>query len=369
MFTPTSPFRAGIIGAGFMASTHARAIRAAGGRVVAAAASSPERAEAARQATGAQEAVPTLAALLARDDIDVVHVCTPNNTHTPIAVAALEAGKDVVVEKPLSVDRESAQVVLRAAEDAGKQGSVPFVYRFHPLVREIRDRIGAGELGVGSVVHGSYLQDWLARPGDSNWRVDPAVGGPSRAFADIGSHWCDLYEFVSGERVVEVSARMRTVFDRGTTGGPGTEDAATVQFVTDAGTLGTLVVSQVSAGRKNRLHLEISGSETSFAFDQEDPESIWLGRPEESGLLRRGDGMRSADAQRLSFLPAGHPQGYQDCFNAFVADSYAAFAGVAPVGLPVLADGLRAAVICDAVVESATHGGAWQQLPPTGASD
>lgn len=353
--------RAGIIGAGFMAQTHARAVRAAGGRVVAAAASSSRRAEAARHATGADWPAATAQDLLARDDIDVVHICTPNSTHAPYAVAAFHAGKHVIVEKPLSVDQESAMIVVRAAVDAARLGTVPFVYRFHPLVREIRDRIAAGELGVRSVVHGSYLQDWLVSPSDSNWRTDPLIGGRSRAFADIGSHWCDLYEFLSAERIVEISARMRTVFDRGAPGE--TEDASTVQFVTDAGTLGTLVLSQVSAGRKNRLHLEISGVETSFAFDQEQPESIWLGKRGESGLLQRGDGMVSADAQRLSFLPTGHAQGYQDCFNAFVTDSYAAFLGAEPDGLPTLADGLRAAVICDAAVESARHGGEWQELP------
>lgn len=362
--TTPRPLAAGIIGAGFMAATHARAIRAAGGRVAAATASSPARAEAARAATGAALAVPTVEELLAREEIDVVHVCTQNSSHERLAVAAFEAGKHVVVEKPLSVSAGSAERIVGAARSAGRLGTVPFVYRFHPLVREMRDRIAAGELGTRSVVHGSYLQDWLAAPGDSNWRVDPALGGPSRAFADIGSHWCDLYEFVSGERIAELSARMRTAFDRGIPGGPGTEDAVTVQFVTRAGTLGTLAVSQVSAGRKNRLHLEISGSQTSVAFDQEEPESIWLGRLGESGLLRRGDGMTSADAARLSFLPSGHPQGYQDCFNAFVADSYAAFTGAAPTGVPALADGLRAAAICDAVVESAAHGGAWQSLPP-----
>lgn len=358
----SSPLRAGVIGAGFMASTHARAIRAAGGQVLAAAASSPSRAEAAREATGVRDAVASAEELIARPDIDVVHICTPNNSHEAFAVAALEAGKFVVVEKPLSTDQTSAQRMVAAAEAAGKAGSVPFVYRFHPLVREIRDRIAAGELGVKSVVQGSYLQDWLAQPQGNNWRVDPAVGGRSRAFADIGSHWCDLFEFVSGERIVELSARMRTVFDRGYASGPGTEDAVTMQFVTDQGTLGTLIVSQVSAGRKNRLHLEISGSESSFAFDQEDPESIWIGRVEESGLLRRGDGLRSADAKRLSFLPSGHPQGYQDCFNAFVADSYAVFGGASVVGLPSLADGHRATIICDAVVDSAAADGAWQRV-------
>ncbi|MFV0427923.1 MAG: Gfo/Idh/MocA family protein, partial [Arachnia sp.] len=301
-------------------------------------------------------------ALLQRPDVDVVHVCTPNGTHEHFAVQAFEAGKHVVVEKPLAIDVASAERIVAAAGTAQRRGSVPFVYRFHPLVREIRHRIASGHLGARSVVQGSYLQDWLAMPGQTNWRVDPSTGGPSRAFADIGSHWCDLYEFVSGERVVEVSARMRTVFDRGHSRGPGTEDAAIVGFVSDAGTIGTLVVSQVSAGRKNRLHIEISGSKASYCFDQEDPESIWIGGLDESMVLRRGESMTSAQARRLSFLPSGHPQGYQDCFNAFVLDSHAWFSGQAPEGIPTLAEGLRAAVICEAVISSAELGGAWRRV-------
>lgn len=354
------PMCAGIIGAGFMASTHSRAIRAAGGVVMAAAGAAPDRADAAAAATGAQFGVADAITLIERADVDVVHICTPNNTHAQFAIAALKAGKHVVVEKPLATQLSDAQEIAQVAQQMGRLGSVPFVYRFHPLVREMRARIARGELGVRSVVHGSYLQDWLAGEDETNWRVDGAVGGASRAFADIGSHWCDLYEFVSGERIIEVSARFRTIYERQNQGA--TEDAATVQFMTDCGTLGTLVVSQVSAGRKNRLHLEISGSQTSFAFDQEAPEALWLGGRDTSRLLHRGEKNQDADAARLSYLPAGHPQGYQDCFNAFMADSYQRFAGSAVSGLPELDAGVRAAQICTAVLQSAHSKGAWVTL-------
>lgn len=356
----SQPMRAGIIGAGFMASTHARAIRAAGGVVIAAAGSAPERAGSAAAATGAQFGMADAQSLIERIDIDVVHICTPNSSHAQFAIAALNAGKHIIVEKPLATQLSDAQKIAQTAQQMGRLGSVPFVYRFHPLVREMRARIARGELGERSVVYGSYLQDWLAGEDETNWRVDGAIGGASRAFADIGSHWCDLYEFVSGERIIEVSARFRTIYERQTPSP--TEDAATVQFVTDRGTLGSLVVSQVSAGRKNRLHLEISGSQTSFSFDQEAPETLWLGGRESTRLLHRGEKNQDADAARLSYLPAGHPQGYQDCFNAFIADSYQRFVGPAVTGLPELDAGVRAAQICTAVLQSAHSKGGWVAL-------
>ncbi|MGO3758545.1 MAG: Gfo/Idh/MocA family protein [Agrococcus casei] len=362
-----APLRAGIIGGGFMAETHARAIRAAGGLVSVAAASSPERAAAAQASTGAQHAANSADALIRREDVDVVHVCSPNASHEEYAIRALEAGKWVVCEKPLAVTGESAARIVAAADIAGLTGTVPFVYRFHPMVREMRAQIADGALGTPSVINGSYLQDWLADAEITNWRVDPAQGGRSRAFADIGSHWFDLLEFVTGDPVVRVSAQACTAFERRDGSAAGNEDAMTVQFTTQQGVIGTMSVSQVSAGRKNRLHLEVSGSDASFAFDQEQPDSIWKGTTSGFGQVVRESPMLSADAARLSFLPAGHPQGYQDAFNAFVADSYAHFGDSLPPGaehgLPQLADGLRAAQICDAVLASVDGASAWVAIP------
>jgi predicted dehydrogenase len=366
MLSSTKPkeLRAGIVGAGFMGSTHARAIRAAGGRVVAVVSSSEGTAARALEKTRAEVALTDFDALLTRDDIDVVHVCTPNNTHESFSIRAAEAGKSIICEKPLSVTGSSSSRVVAAANDAGVLGSVPFVYRFHPMVRELRARIAQGELGLPSIVHGSYLQDWLAASDATNWRVDSATGGRSRAFADIGSHWFDLYEFVTGDRVARVSAQTSTIFpQRAGSSQIATEDAVSVHFTTRLGVLGTLVVSQVAAGRKNRLHLEISGTEASFAFDQEAPEGLWMGNSAGATDLIRDPSRLSSDAARLSFLPAGHPQGYQDAFNSFVADSYALFDGTGVpevnAAVPQLAAGQRAAELCDAVMDSAINGGGW----------
>jgi len=356
---PPEPLRVAVIGAGFMGVTHARAIRAAGAVVEIVVVRQSDQLEAARHRVGARRSTLDLDAVLNRPDLDVVHICTPNASHAAIAFAAIAAGKHVVCEKPLTTDGASATALAAAATSRALIGAVPFVYRFHPMVREMRTRIGAGELGYPSVVHGSYLQDWLADPEAGNWRIDPEAAGPSRAFADIGSHWFDLLEFVTGDRVQAVSGQLKTVFGSRNGDPIRTEDAASVQFRTEAGVLGSMVVSQTAAGRKNRLHLEVSGNESSLAFDQEDPERLWAGRTDETRLLQRDPGRLGAEAARYAFLPAGHPQGLQDCFNALVGDVYQAIAGETPSGLPTFADGARAAQLCEAVLTSAATDSSW----------
>ncbi|MEV0807252.1 Gfo/Idh/MocA family oxidoreductase [Micromonospora sp. NPDC050200] len=354
--------RVAVVGAGFMGQVHAEAARRAGATVVAAVASRPEGAAAAARLVGADEGYPDLAALLDDAEIDVLHVCTPNASHAPVAAAVLAAGVPIICEKPLATGSAEAVALVEAAGD--RVATVPFVYRFHPMVRELRARLAAGEAGVVASVTGGYLQDWLSRPSDDDWRVDAALGGPSRAFADIGSHWCDLFEFVTGDRIARLSARTAVVHERARRTGKPTEDLAAVHFTTAAGMVGTLVVSQVAAGRKNRLHLELSGTEASFGFDQEDPERLWVGRREGGQTLLRDPGTLHPSAARYVRLPAGHAQGYQDCFDAFVADTYRAVRGEdVPDGLPTFADGLRAVRITDAVLASAAADGAWREVP------
>jgi predicted dehydrogenase len=343
--------RAGIVGVGFMGTVHARAIRRAGGIVVGAVGSTAEKSRRAAEELGAERPVETVAELI-EADVDVVHICTPNASHAPLVRAAIAAGKHVVCEKPLAVSRAEAAELVQLAAEAGVTATVPFVYRFYPTVREARNRVAEGTSGSVRLLHGSYLQDWLAEATDDNWRVDAAAGGPSRAFADIGVHWCDLAEFVSGHRIVEVAARTITaVPSRG--GRPvETEDAAVVVFRTDRGAVGNVTISQITPGRKNRLWFSIDAEIESLSFDQENPEALWIGGREMNRQLLRGTSESPAAARYVS-VPAGHPQGYQDCFDAFVADSYAAVGGDAPDGLPTFSDGLRAAVITEAVLESA----------------
>ena len=279
----------------------------------------------------------------------MVHICTPNSTHAALAQLAVDSGKAVICEKPLATTAADARALAEGAARAGVVTAVPFVYRFHPNIREIRQRIMSGDAGHVWLVHGSYLQDWLSRSVDTNWRVDPTTGGVSRAFGDIGVHWCDLMEFTTGQRIVRLAARLGKAFDTR----PGTEDGAVIIFETDTGASGSLVVSQVSPGRKNRLWFSFDGTHASYSFDQETPDLLWVGGRDESRLLMRDPVQEHIEAQRLSRLPAGHPQGYQDAFSAFVSDVYAAVRGQRPSGLPSFDDGLRAAQITEAVVASA----------------
>ena len=365
----TTELRAGIVGTGFIGRVHARSARLAGARLAGVAASSAESAREAAAEIGADRAFASAEELVVSDEVDVVHVCAPNNLHLPLARAALEAGKHVVCEKPVAFDAVGAGELARAAELAGRVATVPFVYRYYPTVREARARARAGALGELRLLYGGYLQDWLLAPSDDNWRVEPELGGPSRAFADIGSHWCDLVEFVSGQRIVSVSARTAVAhaerprrearsFARGDGGGVPraveTEDIAAVMFETDAGIVGSTVISQVSAGRKNQLWFELSGTEAAVGFDQEQPETLWVGRRSGSERVPRDFDTLAPEAAAYVTVPGGHPQGYRDCFDAFVGETYAAIAGEpAADGLPTLADGLRAVRITEAVLESA----------------
>jgi predicted dehydrogenase len=371
--------RVGIAGAGFIGAVHARSARLAGARVAGVAASTPESARRAAARLGAAKAYTSAEALVADPDLDVVHICTPNHLHAPLAQAALAAGKHVVCEKPLATSVAEAEALDDAARAAGRVAAVPFVYRYYPTVREARARVGTDELGAVHLVHGVYLQDWLLSAEDHNWRVDPGLGGASRAFADIGSHWCDLAEFVTGHRIVRLAARTHTAVPERRNGparaafaqagadddGAGalsavaTEDVALLQFETDRGAMGSLVVSQVSAGRKNALRLEVDAADGALAFDQEEPEALWWGRRAAATLLRRDPATLSPPAARLATLPPGHPQGYADCFDLFVADVYAAIGdgdgggGGEPDGLPRFADGVRAARLTETVMASA----------------
>jgi len=277
--------------------------------------------------------------------------------------SALIRGVHVVCEKPLATSSTDAAALVELAQSNGLVATVPFVYRFHPMVRELRDRLANGS-SRPALVSGVYLQDWLASRSNGNWRVNPAEAGPSRVFADIGSHWFDLVEFALGRRVIRVSARFSRQFDSrlDADGEPYpvvTEDSVTVQFELEGGVLGVFAGSQVAAGRKNRLFLEVSGDDQSFSFDQENPELLWRGAADGNQLLMRDPLTLSEDAARFATLPAGHAQGYADCFSAFVRDTYSAVRSEAPSGLPTFSDGLQSTRLVEAVVASAASAGAW----------
>lgn len=382
-----SPLRVAIAGAGMVARLHLDAARRAGAHVVGVCASTPERGKQAAVRFGLDRSFDSAEELATSGEVDVVHVCTPNASHRRLAELALRSGKHVVCEKPLATTSDDADALLELARGSGLITAVPFVYRYHPMAAEARARVRSGSIGPVRLIHGHYLQDWLSEPADNNWRVDPWLGGPSRAFADIGSHWCDLVEWVTGHRISRLIAMVHTVLPvregaaRGTFPGHddatgvetavitetpmstetevSTEDTAHLLFSTDRGATGALTVSQVSPGRKNRLWFEVDCGKASVAFDQENPESLFVGSRAGNANLPRDPALLSPRAARLSVLPAGHPMGYADCFAAFVAEVYAAIRP-APYsstadrgGFPTFDDAARTVRLTEAVLHSA----------------
>ena len=340
-----SPLSAAVVGTGFIGTVHAHAVLATGARLAAVAASTPDRGADAARRLGADRSGRAEEVVVA-DDVDVVHICTPDALHVPLARRALAAGKAVVCEKPLAPTPEDARTLLAEAADAVT--AVPFVYRFHPMVREARARVARGDAGPVHLLHGGYLQDWQAA-GDVGWR---AAGDATRTFADVGIHWSDLAEFVSGHRITRLLARLAA-----------DGSSTTVLFETDAGAIGSTTVSQTAIGRRNQLALSVDGARASYGFDQEEPDTLAVRGLDGNLIVPRGSAAMDPEAARYSRLPPGHPQGYQDCFDAFVADVYAAVRGEHPDGLPTFADGVRAAVLIEAVGRSISAGAAWTEVP------
>lgn len=358
--TPQLVINAGVIGFGFIGEVHVRAIRAAGGVVTAIAAKTLEEARTAAQKMGIAKAL-TIDEMLSDEETDIIHICTPNVYHAELAEQVIRSGKHVICEKPLATSVPEAQHLNDLALANDVIATVPFVYRYHPSVREARSRVSHLKEPL-NLLHGFYLQDWLSRETTVNWRLDSNIGGPSRAFGDIGVHWCDLLEFVTGHRITHLNAQLMKVFqNRGEKVEIDTEDGATMIFRTDKGAQGSLVLSQVSAGRKNKLWFSFESPSESFVFDQESPESLWIGGLASNQIVMRGVNEESSSAKSYSILPAGHPQGYQDCFNSFVSDTYRSIGGAEIEGLPNFKDGLRAAKLTEAVLTSAKTGN-WVEI-------
>ena len=367
--------RVAILGAGMIGDVHRRAATLAGAQILGVMASTPERSRQVAEEWGVEQAYGSIEEV-AESKAEIVHICTPNASHVGYAVALMEAGKHVLCEKPLGISLADAQHAAEVAKDTGVINTIPFAYRFHPMAREMRARVQAEEFGALNLMHGSYLQDWLLNPKATSWRVDPKAGGPSRAFGDIGSHWCDLLEWVTGDRIARLvatisitikqrpastAATMSAVESDAPLVDVQTEDSALILFRTASDIAGSAVISQLSAGRKNRLWMEVDGMHQSAAFDQELGEQLWIGDDEGARVLVRDPNHGSAEQRRLSMLPAGHAQGYAQCFENYVADSYAAVDaraghGHLPDGLPTFVDGARAAEICDAMLRSASSG-------------
>ena len=371
----------GLVGPGFVGAHHIDAVRRLGFvDVVAVAASTDASARHKAERLGVPKAYGSFAALAADPAIHVVHVTTPNALHGAVIDAALAHGKHVVCDKPLATTPAEARRLRDAAVAAGIVHAVTFNYRGNPLVQQARAMVAAGEIGPVHLVQGAYLQDWLLEDTDYSWRLDPAQG-QSSAMADIGSHWCDLAQHVSGQRIAAVLANLSTVvstrvkpgqattaFSAGS--GAGTrvsitsEDLGTVLLRFSGGATGVLTVGQVCAGHKNDCWLEVNGRAASIRWAQERQNELWIGaRRRGNTVLPKDPSLASPEAQRYMRLPGGHQEGWADAFFNVVRDIYSVIAepGTAsrPPAFASFDDGHASACVVDAVLRSHAAGGVW----------
>jgi predicted dehydrogenase len=359
-----SDIKAAVVGTGFIGVVHVEALRRLGVEVAGIVGSSPERAAEKARAAGLPAPYPSYEAMLEDPAVDVVHLTTPNHLHHAQVRDALAAGKHVVCEKPLAMNSEETADLVRLAEESGLVHAVNFNIRFYAQNQEARARVQSGEIGDVHLISGGYLQDWLLLDTDWNWRLDPAAGGSLRAVGDIGSHWLDLVTFITGRHVEAVMADLTTfVKVRKQPTGPvetysgaaagetidtpmETEDAAGLMLRLAGGARAMATISQVSAGRRNRLSWEIDGSQRALAWHSEAPEELWIGhrgRPNELLLSERGD------------YPPGHAEGFPDTFKRLYRHVYRAVAAGGPPDepdYPTFADGHEEALVADAIAQS-----------------
>lgn len=371
--------KAGIIGAGFIGPQHVEAVRRLGYvDVVAIAEYSYEQASAVADKLFIPRAYGSYQELLADPEIEVIHNCTPNALHYEINRAILTAGKHVISEKPLAMTSSETAALVQLAASSGRVAAVNFNHRGFPMVQQARAMVSTGRLGDVRLVHGSYLQDWLLYPTDWSWRLDPAQGGDSRAMADIGVHWADLVQHVTGHRISRVFADIRTLVPKrlrptkrvqsfaGTTDASSseevtirTEDEAMVLFETEHGARGSFMVSQVSAGHKNRLSFEINGAEASVGWDADAPNQLWVGYREKSNeCFLKDPSMVAPEVSQYTHLPGGHSEAWPDALKNVMAQIYGAVRDGRSGprqgdAFATFADGHRAALLVDAVLESA----------------
>ena len=367
--------KVGVAGLGFIGPAHIEALRRIPGiEVVAVAENSEDVARSKAGQLGIQKYFSSFGDLL-KEDIDVVHICTPNNLHYEMARAALEAGKHVVCEKPLSTTVQEGEELLALAQAKGLIHAVHFNIRYYPLVRRMKVMREAGELGEIYSIIGSYLQDWLFYANDYNWRLEPELSGKSKAIADIGSHLMDLLEYISGLRITEVMADFNTIHKlrkkplkpvetfSGKMLKPedyadvpiSTEDYATVMLRFNNGNKGVVTVSQVDAGRKNRLSLEISGSKETYAWNSESPNELWIGRRDEANrVLMRDPSLFDRESASLISFPGGHNEGFPDTSKQMFKEVYDNIRKGTMEGakFPTFEDGLRELILCETILES-----------------
>jgi predicted dehydrogenase len=377
----------GLVGAGFVGPHHIDAVRRLGFVDIVAVAGSNEASGAHKaEALGARRGYGSYQALLDDPDVQVVHNATPNHLHYEVTSAALARGKHVVSDKPLAMTAAQSKKLVDEAKRAGVVTAVTFNYRGNPLIQHARMAIARGDIGAPHFVHGHYLQDWLLKETDYSWRLDPDKGGASSALGDIGSHWCDLAQHVTGRRITHVLGDITTVIPtrkkpRGSreafhTGDAQAsddvrievEDLASVLVRFDNGAKGTFSAGQVCGGHKNDLVLEVCGAKASIGWRQEQQNELWFGhRDRANEILQKDPSLIDPAARAYAHLPGGHQEAWADAFCNLMRDIYAGIAAgppyrALPATVATFEDGYRANAIVEAIVASARSGGVWMEV-------
>ena len=369
--------KVGLVGTGYIGLVHMDMLRRLPGvEVVAVADTNEGLARAAAAKFGVPRVYGTAEALIDDPAVEVVHDCAPNNVHYAINARALEAGKDVFSEKPLALDSGESRRLVALAEKHGALTGIGFCYRYYPVVQEAAARARRGDLGEVRAFLGHFLQDWLFLETDYSWRLDPAVAGRANVVADLGSHWCDLVQFVTGRRIVEVMAELHTCLPRrfrpkggGLSFGSGAagereavdialDDYAALFLKLDNGARGNFTTCQAAAGRKVEIELQVFGSKESYAWSHVHPNALWIGHREKGNeVFFESSVLQDESARRYAGLPTGHPMGYHDAvFNLF-RDYYEALAAKRAgrpfqTGFPGFRTGHEMMCVIDAAVES-----------------
>ncbi|MEM1272950.1 MAG: Gfo/Idh/MocA family oxidoreductase [Pseudomonadota bacterium] len=365
---------AAVIGTGFIGTVHVQALRRLGVHVCGVLGSSPERGRERAAAIGVERAYDTLDALLADDQVDVVHVTSPNHAHYSQVKAILEAGKHVICEKPLAMASQQSAEMVEIAAQSGKIAAVCYNIRFYPLNQHAHSMVAAGDIGPARFITGHYHQDWLAKATDWNWRLEGDKGGALRSVGDIGTHWVDLTSFIAGLRAEAVMADLSTFLpERQKPTGPvetfssvagqtqsvqiDTDDAAMIMIRYENGARGLMSTSQINQGRKNSLQWDIAGTGGSIAWDSETPDHLFIGhRDAPNQTLMRDFTLMNQSGVAASALPPGHVEGFADSFFAFFRAVYTDVAAGGRQSGSTWAtfdDGHYEMQFCDAVLRSA----------------
>lgn len=324
-----------VIGSGFMGAAHIEALRRIGGVNIKAIVSDDlPAAKSIAEKYSIPDVYSDYKKVLEDKEIEAIHNCTPNYLHFEINKAAAEAGKHIISEKPLTTNSEDSKVLVDLVKKNKLVNAINFNYRFYPLIQHAKRIIEKGELGDIYLTHGHYLQDWLFYNTDYNWRLEPEISGASRAVADIGSHWCDIIQFLTGMKIKKVFADIFTIhntrfkpkqavetfkgkeIDASSNADEvkiNTEDGGNIIFQFENGRRGVFTVSQVSAGRKNNFEFGIDGSKKAIKWNQEEPNQLWIGyREKPNEILIKDPSLLEPEARGFAHYPGGHPEGYPD---------------------------------------------------------